>query len=81
MFADDVGQLDEGRVERFDVALGEVFEKAAESYEMVSLGDSLEILAVAVFFAIELETEFAQEFLGNVGGLKLVAFAGDVTRD
>ncbi len=76
-----MGQLDEGRVERFDIAFGEVFEEAAESDEMVRLSDGLEILAVAVFFAIELETEFTQEFLGNVGGLKLVAFAGDVTRD
>lgn len=35
------GEVDEGRVEGFDAAAREIFEKAAQSDKMVSLGDGL----------------------------------------
>lgn len=43
-----VRKVDEGRVERFDVPSGEVFEKATEGYEMVSLSNGFEIFVVSV---------------------------------
>lgn len=66
LFADDVGEFDEGWVERFDVALGKVFEKAAEGDEVVRLGDNFEIFAFFVGFAVELEAEFAEELGSDV---------------
>ena len=81
LLADDVGELDEGGVERFDVAFGEVFEEAAEGDEVVGLGDGFEVFAVAIFFTIELKAEFAKELLGDVGRLEFIAFAGDVARN
>lgn len=77
MLADDAGELDEGGVKGINTAFCEVFKEAAEGDEVVGLGDGLEIFAVAVFFAIELEAVFAEEFLGNVGGAEFVVFAGD----
>lgn len=62
-----MGKLDEAGVEGFDFALGEIFEKTAESDEVVSLGNGLEIFAVAVDFAVELEAIFADEFGGDIG--------------
>lgn len=66
LLTDDVGKLDEGGVEGFEVALREVFEEAAEGNEMIGLGNGFKIFPEAVFFAIELEAELTQEFLGNV---------------
>lgn len=68
LFADDVGELDEGMIEGFDVALGEVFEEAAEGDEMIGLGDGFEVFAVLVGFAVEGEAEFAKELGGDVDG-------------
>lgn len=78
LFANDVGELDEGGVERFDVAFGEIFEKAAESNEVIRLGDGFEIFAVTIFFAIKLEAKLADKFLSDVGGGEIVAFAGNI---
>ena len=51
----------QGRVERFDVAFGEIFKKTAQRNEMVGLGDDGEIfVAVWRFVTIELETVFAK---------------------
>lgn len=72
LFADDVGEFDEGRVEGFDAALGEVFEEAAEGDEVVRLSDDFEIFAFFVGFAVELEAEFAEEFGGDVDGEEVV---------
>lgn len=81
LFADDVRKLNKGGVERFDLAFGEVFEKTAEGDEMICLGDSFEIFAIAVFFAVELEAEFAEELLGDVGGLEVFTFARNFSGD
>lgn len=78
LLADDMGEFDEGRVERFDVALGEIFEKTTEGDEVIRLGDGFEIFAVAIFLAVELEAKFADEFLSDVSGGEIVAFAGNV---
>ena len=79
LFADNVGKFNEGGVEGFDAAFGEVFEKAAEGDEMIGLSDDFEVFAVLVGFAVELEAEFAEEFLGDVdreevGEFGVVAF-------
>lgn len=66
LFADDMGEFDESRVKGFDVALGEVFEKAAEGDKVVRLSDDFEVFAFFVGFAVELETEFAEELGGDV---------------
>lgn len=81
LFADDMWEFDEGGVEGFDVAFGEVFEKAAESDEVIRLSDGFEVFAVTIFFAIELKAKFADEFLGDVGGGEVVTFVGDFAGD
>lgn len=72
LFADDVGEFDEGRVEGCDAAFGEVFEKTAEGDEVVRLGDDFEVFASFVGFAVELEPEFAEKLFGNVDGEEVV---------
>ena len=74
LFADDMGEFDEGGVEGFDAALGEVFKKATKGDEVVRLGDDFEVFAVLVDFAVELEAVFAEEFLGNVDGEEVSQF-------
>lgn len=79
LFADDVGEFDEGGVEGFDAAFGEVFKEAAEGDEVIRLGDNLEVFAVLVSFTVELEAELAEEFPSNVnrekvGEFRVVAF-------
>ena len=39
LLSNDVGKLDEGGVERFDLAPGEVLHKATEGDQVVGLGD------------------------------------------
>ena len=74
LFADDMGEFDEGGIEGFNAALSEVFKKAAKGDEVVGLGDDFEIFAVLVDFAVELEAVFAEEFLGNVDGEEVSQF-------
>ncbi len=59
LFANDMGEFDKAGVESFNTAFGEIFKEATEGDEMISLGDSFEIFAMSVFFAVELEAEFA----------------------
>lgn len=68
LFSNDVGEFDEGGVEGFDFAFGEVFEEAAEGDEVVGLGDDFEVFAFFVGFAVELEAELTEEFGGDVDG-------------
>ena len=42
-------QLDEDRVERFDVPFGEIFEKATESDKIISLSSRSEAVAALIF--------------------------------
>lgn len=72
LLADDVGEFDEGGVEGFDAAFGEVFEEAAEGDEVIRLSDDFEVFAVLVGFAVELEAEFAEKLLSNVDREKVV---------
>lgn len=74
MFPDDVGELDESGVEGFDAAFGEIFKEATESDEMIGLGDDFEVFSVLVGFAVELEAEFAKEFLGDVDREEITEF-------
>ncbi len=54
LFSNDFRQIDEGRVEGFDFATDEIFEKTAEGDEMIGLSDDLEIFT-AVFGAVAVE--------------------------
>lgn len=74
LFADDVRELDEGGVEGFDVAFGEIFEEAAEGDEVIRLSDDFEVFAIRVGFAVELETELAEKFLSDVDRKKIGEF-------
>lgn len=66
---DGAGEVDEGRVERLDVAASEIFEKTAEGNEVVSLSQSREtFISDFVFVTIETKTIFSEEFGVNVGG-------------
>ena len=71
MFFDGFGEFDEGRVEGFDFAFDEVGEKTAESDEVVGLGGGGEFGATFVLVAIEPKAVFAEEFLGDLGGLEV----------
>ena len=68
LLADDVGELDEARVETRDATLGEILQKAAKGDEMVSLSDGFEILAVTVGLAVESEAELADQLKRDVSG-------------
>lgn len=70
---DGAREVDEGRVERFDIATGEVFEKTAEGDEMISLSDGLEVFSAGVvdFVTIEAEAELAEDFGVELGRLKI----------
>ena len=74
LLADDMGKFDEGGVEGFDAALSKIFKKATKGDEVVGLGDDLEVFAVLVDFAVELEAVFAEEFLSNVDGEEVSQF-------
>lgn len=74
LFADDVGEFDEGGVERFDAAFGEILQETAESDEMIGLGDDFEVFAVLVSFAVELEAKLAEEFTSDVDREKVSEF-------
>lgn len=61
LFANDMREVYEGRVERLNVTASEIFEKATQGYEMICLSDNLEIFgAVCGAVAIELEPVFAE---------------------
>lgn len=65
LFFDGFGEVDEARVEGFDVAFAEVFEEAAEGDEVVGLGEGGEGGGGG---AVEPEAVFAEEFGGDFGG-------------
>jgi len=46
LFSDDVWKLDEGRIERFDLALGEIFHEAAQGDKVISLSDGLKVFTI-----------------------------------
>ena len=63
LFFDGTREVDERRVEGFDVSSGEIFEEASQGDEMVGLSESGEaFISNVVGVAIELETVFAEEF-------------------
>ena len=63
LFFDGTRKVNEGRVEGFDAALGEVFKEAAEGDEVVGLSESGEAFVPdVVSVAVELEAVFAEEF-------------------
>ena len=68
-------KIDEGWVERFDVSAGKVFKEAAESDEMVGLGEGGKVFVFGGgFVAIELEAESSEEFGGDVRGEDSIFF-------
>lgn len=67
LFADDMRKVDKRRVERFDFAACEVFQKTAQSDEMIRLSDGLEgLIAVWQGLAVEFEAIATQKFGSNV---------------
>ncbi len=54
LFANDVWEVYEGRIEGLDIATSEIFEEAAQGDEMVCLRDNLEVFG-AVFGTVAIE--------------------------
>lgn len=77
LFADDAGEFDETGVKGGDVALGEIFEEAAEGDEVVGLSDRGEGVALGVGDAVETEAVFADEFTGKAAGFEVIILAGN----
>ena len=73
LLANDVWEVYERRIERFDIATSEVFEKAAQSNEVVCLCDNLEVFG-AVFGAVAIEAQsiFTEQLFIYVGRLNIV---------
>ena len=73
LFSGDVGKIDEGRIERFDFAAGEIFHKTAKSDEMIGLSNGLQII-VSVFrtIAVELKAVLAENFAVDFDGFNIV---------
>lgn len=76
LFADDVGEFNEVGVEGVDATFGEVFEESTQRNEMIGLGDGLEIFAIAVDFAVELEAIFAKKFGGDINWFEVAGLFG-----
>lgn len=81
LFADDVGEIDEGGIKGFNLAAGKVFHKTAEGDEVVGLGDGFQILA-AIFGAkaVKFQAIFTENFAVDVGRFD-VNFAKNVLSD
>ncbi len=81
LLPDDVWQVDERRVERFDFTASEIFEEAPQSDEVIRLSDDFEIFTVVVAtVAVKFETIFTQGITGDVGRRDVVFikdFLGD----
>ncbi len=75
LFFDGAREIDEGRIEGFDVSAGKVFKEAAESDEMVGLGEGGKVFVFGGgFVAVELEAESPEEFGGDVRGEDSIFF-------
>ena len=59
LFAGGFGEVNQGRVKRFDATTSKIFKKTAQSNEVVGLGKSGESAVGAfIFDAVESETVF-----------------------
>lgn len=60
------------------MAASEIFEKTAQSNEMIGLGEDGETEIILIMVAIETETIFAKDFRGDVAGFDVAVkiFAG-----
>lgn len=67
LFFYGAGKVDEGRIERFDATFGQIFQKTAESDEVIALSQSREAFVVLVVFkTVELQAIFSEHFGSDV---------------